>query len=87
VSNTVGRSGIVGPSIAFGTVFGAVIAMGILACLVAAAGAEVRNGEFGFWFGLGVVPALMLGGIVGAILFGVVGVIVRSARGGWRRRP
>jgi hypothetical protein len=77
VSDTVGRSGIVGPSILWGTVFGAVIAFGILYCIVASSGARVQNGDFGLLLGLGSVPMVGIGGTVGAVVFGVVGVIVR----------
>ena len=81
VSDPVGKSGIIGPSIAWGTIFGAVIACGLFAYAVAASGARMANGDFGLLFGLGVVPVLFLGGTAGALLFGVVGVIVRLGPG------
>jgi hypothetical protein len=77
VSDTVGRSGIVGPSIGWGTLFGAAVAFATLFCLVLATGAGMRNGDFGLLMGLAEIPAVIVGGIAGAVLFGVVGLIVR----------
>jgi hypothetical protein len=62
-------------------VLGAGIACGIFGFLVAASGAKVANGDFGFLFGLGVVPVLILGGTAGAVWFGVVGMIARFGPG------
>jgi hypothetical protein len=78
VSDTVGKTGIVGPSIGWGTVFGAAIAFAILFCLVwSYTGGKTANGDFGLLMGLGEIPMVIIGGTVGAIVFGVVGVIVR----------
>jgi hypothetical protein len=76
VSDEVARSGIVGPSIGWGSVFGAGIAFGILYYILAAV-AGVRNGDFGFWMSLVAIPVGIVGGAAGAVLFGVVGVIAR----------
>jgi hypothetical protein len=81
VSDTVGRSGIVGPSILWGTAFSAGIAFAILVCVLVYDGTRVANGDFRLLLGLGAVPMLMIGGIAGAVLFGLVGVIVRLGPG------
>ena len=77
MSEPVGRSGIVGPSILWGTVFGAVVGVGILICVLVWDGTQVQNGDFRLLMGLGFVPMVLIGGTVGAVLFGIVGAIVR----------
>jgi hypothetical protein len=82
VSDPVGRSGIVGPSFGWGTLFGALVAFAILFYLISSfAGARTANGDFALLMGLAYIPVVIIGGAVGAAVFGVVGVIVRFGPG------